>query len=332
MTQRVLVTGGTGFTGSHLVRRFLARGDDVVVLDKSKGLVYEELAGRGAEIHLGSVTDKNLVDRVTHGADVIFHLAAAFREINVPDSTYWEVNVEGTRYVMQAAKRHGLGKVVYCSTQGVHGHVEVSPGDEDAPIAPADTYQMTKYEGEKAALEYGDDSLDVVILRPTAIYGPGDPGRWLMLYRMVSTGRFLMFGDGKANYHPVYIDNLIDAFEFASLKNGTSGGTYLIGDELYYPLNELVLLVAGAIDTNVRVIHLPFWPLWLGAAATEAAFKPIGRQPPIFRRRVDWFKQNRAFDIGKARRELGYSPKVPLADGLRTTGEWYREHGYLKRV
>ena len=332
MTQRVLVTGGTGFTGAHLVKRLLSRGHQVVVLDKSRGLKFDELVREGAEVHLGSVTDRELVDGLTEDVAVVFHLAAAFREINVPDSIYWDVNVEGTRNVMQAAKQNGVEKVVYCSTQGVHGHVEVTPGDENAPIAPADTYQLTKYEGEMITLEFGDRGLDVVILRPTAIYGPGDPGRWLMLYRMVTTGRFLMFGDGKTNYHPVYIDNLIDAFELASLKNGTSGGTYIIGDELYYPLNELVTLVAGAIDINVRVIHLPFWPLWLGAAATEAAFKPIGVQPPIFRRRVDWFRQNRAFDIGKARRELGYAPKVPLAEGLRITGEWYKEQGFLKSV
>ena len=329
MTRRVLVTGGTGFTGSHLVKRLLRTGHHVVVLDKSKGLEFDELVQEGAEVHLGSVTNPELVRGLADGAEIVFHLAAAFREINVPDSIYWDVNVEGTRNVMEAAKRQGVAKVVYCSTQGVHGNVKISPGDENSPIAPADTYQLTKYEGEKIAQEYVLSGLDVVILRPTAIYGPGDPGRWLMLYRMVSKGRFLMFGNGKANYHPVYIDNLIDAFELASLKNGTSGGTYIIGDQDYYPLNELVTLVAGAIDIDVRVIHLPFWPLWLGAAATEAAFKPIGVHPPIFRRRVDWFRQNRAFNINKARRELGYEPKVPLGEGLRTTGEWYREHGYL---
>ena len=329
MTRRVLVTGGTGFTGSHLVRRLLSTGHEVVVLDKSKGMEFYELVQEGAEVHLGSVTDPELVRGLAEGAEVVFHLAAAFREINVPDSTYWDVNVEGTRNVMEAAKRQGVAKVVYCSTQGVHGHVEISPGDENTPIAPADTYQLTKYEGEKVALEYRGGNLGVIILRPTAIYGPGDPGRWLMLYKMVSKGRFLMFGDGKANYHPVYIDNLIDAFELASKKNGSLGGTYLIGDEHYCPLNELVPLVAGAINIDVRVIHLPFWPLWLSAAATEAAFKPIGAHPPIFRRRVDWFRQNRAFDIGKARLELGYAPKVSLEEGLRTTGEWYKERGYL---
>ena len=154
MTRRVLVTGGTGFTGSHLVRRLLSTGHEVVVLDKSKGMEFYELVQEGAEVHLGSVTDPELVRGLAEGAEVVFHLAAAFREINVPDSTYWDVNVEGTRNVMEAAKRQGVAKVVYCSTQGVHGHVEISPGDENTPIAPADTYQLTKYEGEKVALEY----------------------------------------------------------------------------------------------------------------------------------------------------------------------------------
>ena len=174
---RVLVTGGTGFTGTHLVRRLLARGHRVTALDRQPGLCGDELREEGAELVLGSVTDRGLVDRVVEGHHVVHHLAAAFRKVNLPRDAYRAVNVDGTRHVLEAARRHGVRKVVYCSTQGVHGHVDEPPGDEDTPIEPEDYYQHTKYAGELALREVCKDGPEFTIIRPTAIYGPGDPGR-----------------------------------------------------------------------------------------------------------------------------------------------------------
>lgn len=326
---RILVTGGTGFTGSHLVRRLLDAGHEVLVLDNQKGLFYEDLNTRGAKVELGSIMDRDRVDRAVKGCEIVHHLAAAFRQLNVPDRYYWDVNVEGTRYLLDAALRYGVRKFVYCSTQGVHGHIQYPPGDEDSPIAPEDYYQFTKYEGEKLVNQYVEKGLDAVTLRPTAIYGPGDPGRFLILFRLVSRGRFLMFGDGMAYYHPVYIDNLVDAFELAALREGLQGRAYIIADEHYFTLNDLVHHVADAMDRSVRIIHLPFWPIGAAAWACEMLCKPFRLTPPLFRRRVDWFRQVRAFRIEKAKRELGYHPRVGIKEGLSTTAKWYREHSYL---
>lgn len=327
--QRILVTGGTGFTGSHLVQRLLGRGHQVVVLDKQKGLSYEALKSAGAEIALGSVTDSRFVQEVAADCSVIHHLAAAFREVNVPKSTYWDVNVNGTRNVLDAALRNGAKKVVYCSTCGVHGDITEPPAAETAPISPADYYQETKYEGEMVVQEFVERGLDVTILRPAAIYGPGDPERWLMLLKRVAPGRFLMFGDGRVTYHPLYIDNLIDAFELAAESDATGGQTYLIADEHYYTLNDLVHAIGEAIGVNVSILHLPFPPLWAAAVLCEAICAPLRIPPPLFRRRVDWFRQKRAFDISKARRDMGYEPRIDLHTGVARTAEWYVEQGYL---
>jgi nucleoside-diphosphate-sugar epimerase len=138
-----------------------------------------------------------------------------------------------------------------------------------------------------------------------------------------------MFGDGKATYHPLYIDNLIDAFELAAEKDGAIGQTYLIADENYYQLNELVRRIGNALELDVNIIHFPFTPLWIAAVITEVVYKPLQRNPPLFRRRVDWFRQNRAFDISKAKEELGFEPKINLQTGVIRTAKWYRENGYL---
>lgn len=323
-----LVTGGTGFTGSHLVRRLLNRGDAVRVLDSSPGLFADELTSRGAEITIGSVTDAPLVDRLTEGVERVFHVAAVFRQINLPKRVYFDINVTGTRIAAEAALRHGVRQFVYCSTQGVHGDIANPPGNEDSPVTPADYYQETKYLGEQEVTRLVGQGLPATTLRPMAIYGPGDPARFLFLYRAARRGRFLMFGDGRTFYHPLYIDNLVDAFELAGGKPGR-GEVYLIGDEHYYSLNDLVTAVGKSLGIDVRITHLPFAPLWLASVACEAVCVPLRVEPPLFRRRADWFRQNRAFSIGRAKAGLGYQPKVDLATGLSRTAAWYRENGYL---
>jgi len=328
---KVLVTGGTGFTGSHLVKRLLGRGHAVRVLDNAPGLFHDELKAAGAEIWLGSVTDRDLVRRAVQGTEVVHHLAAAFRKINLPKKEYWQVNVEGTRAIAAACLDLGVKKLVYCSTQGVHGDVKQIPGDEDSPITPEDYYQYTKYEGERVVLEAVGRGLDAAILRPTAIYGPGDPGRFLLIFREAAKGRFYMFGDGQAYYHPVYIDNLVDSFELAADTPRSRGRTYLIADDKYVTIEELVRAVAATLGVNLKMIRLPFRPLWLAGLLCEGACMPFGLEPPIFRRRVDWFRQNRGFRITRAREELGYEPRIDLATGLAATGRWYRDHHYLDR-
>jgi nucleoside-diphosphate-sugar epimerase len=326
---RVLVTGGTGFTGTALVHRLLRDGHRVVALDYKEGLQCDALRARGAEVVIGSVTDPDAVTRSMKGVELVFHLAAAFRELNVADSFYDEVNVGGTRLVLEAARRERVRKFVYCSTCGVHGNVDHPPADEDAPIQPADYYQRTKYEAEPLVKREAGGAMETVILRPAAIYGPGDPERFFMIFKRVSKGTFPMFGSGRTLYHPLYIDNLVDAFVRCMPPGAGNGREYLIADERYYSIEEIVRAVARALEVPVRIPHYPVWPVVAVGHIVEKFCKPIGVTPPIFPRRVDWYRQNRAFDITRAQRELGYVPRVELEDGLRRTGAWYRQMGYL---
>jgi len=326
---KILVTGGTGFTGTALVRRLLTDGHAVVVLDYKEGLAASELKRRGADVLFGSVTDRDLVTHAMRGVQVVLHLAAAFRELNVPEKHYYEVNVEGTRNVLTTAARAGVQKVVYCSTCGVHGNIDDPPGDEDSPIRPADYYQQTKYEAEPFVREWNRRGLRTTILRPAAIYGPGDPERFFMIFKRVARGVFPMFGDGKTLYHPLYIDNLVDAFVAAMRPDVGNGEAYLIADENYVEIEHLVKAVAAALGVTVSIPHYPLLPLMAAGHICETICKPFGITPPIFPRRVDWYRQNRAFDIRKAKRDLGYRPLVGLTEGLARTASWYRTEGYL---
>jgi nucleoside-diphosphate-sugar epimerase len=327
---KVLVTGGTGFTGKALVKRLLDDGHEVIALDYKDGLKSGELRAWGARVVIGSVTDRNVLRECMPGVEVVQHVAAAFRELNVDDAYYREVNVEGTRNVLDVALGHGVGKVIYFSTCGVHGNVEHPPAAEDAPIQPADYYQRTKYEAEPLVHEYVQKGLKGLILRPAAIYGPGDPERFMLIFKRVAKGTFPMFGNGKTLYHPLYIDNLIDAAILAMESEQGDGEAFLIADEEYVEIQKLVREVAEVLRIELKMPYFPILPLVFSGRVVEAVCRPFGITPPIFSRRVDWFRQNRAFDISRAKQRLGYQPRVGLHEGLQRTATWAWENGYIK--
>lgn len=326
---KVLVTGGTGFTGKALVKRLLSESYEVVALDSKEGLKTSEIRDWGAEVYIGSVTDPSVVKKCVKGVEVIHHLAAAFREMDVPNSYYEEVNVGGTRNLLEAAVEAKVKKFIYCSTCGVHGNIDQPPGDEEAPIKPADYYQRTKYLAEPIVKEFCQKGLPAVILRPAAIYGPGDPERFFMIFKRVAKGYFPIFGNGKTYYHPLYIDNLVDAFMLSMQKGKGKGEAYLIADDDYLEIEELVRKVAKALNMEIKIPHFPIAPLIVAGHICEKLCKPLHIKPPIFPRRVDWYRQNRAFKIDKAKKELGYKPVIDIDEGLKRTAEWYKQEGYL---
>jgi nucleoside-diphosphate-sugar epimerase len=304
-----------------------------VSLDKNPGLFDDELRNRGAQLIAGSVTDRDAVNRAMAGCELVFHLASPFGDILQPDAAYWDIEVNGTRNVLEAAEQHQVRRVIHCSTQGVHGIIERPPGDEDSPVAPRDYYCYSKAEGERVCQEFIARGMDVVIVRPTSVYGPGDTRGWLKLYRMAASGWFLMVGSGRTLNHPVYVENLVDVFELVAENPAAKGRVYLAADEEPVTLNELVEKVGAAVGSDVRIIRFPWYEIaWLAATVIETVSKAIGIKPPVFRRRLSWFKTNRAFRIDRAKAELGYRPRVSLVEGLARTAYWYRTAGYLTAV
>ncbi|WP_432798932.1 NAD-dependent epimerase/dehydratase family protein [Poriferisphaera sp. WC338] len=327
---KVLVTGGTGFTGLHLVRHLLKEGHEVTSLDLHDGKEAQALREQGANMVTGSITNKDDVEKVVTGQDLVFHLASAFREIFASEEFYREVDVEGTRNVLDACLRHNIPRVVHTSTQGVHGHTDKVPQDESAPFGPLDLYCKAKLEAESVCKEYIEKGLPLVILRPSSIYGPGVTFGFLKIFKMIRDGKFFMVGSGNTHNHPVYIDNLIQALMLASHVKEAVGQTYIIGDERYVTLNELTAAMAKAQGIEPKFKRFPFYtPLYLVAWAVESVCRPLKIDPPIFRRRLAWFRTNRGWSIEKAKRELGYKPAIDIEEGCRRSVEWYRAEGLL---
>jgi dihydroflavonol-4-reductase len=322
-----LVTGATGFTGGHLARALVARGHQVRALVRDKANAAE-LAEAGITVAIGDIRDRRAVDDAMSGVDVVYHIAAVYRQASISRETYYATNAAAVKEVVEAAARAAVRRVVHCSTVGVHGDIEHPPANEDAPLKPGDIYQVTKLEGERLARAAGDRlGLGVTIARPTGIYGPGDR-RLLKLFRAV-TRRLPILGTGEIYYHLTYIDDLVEGFRLCAEQPTAAGRTYILAGGEVTTLNELITLIADVAGVRAPRLHLPVWPFWAAGALCEAVCVPFGIEPPIYRRRVDFYTKSRAFDITRARTEIGYAPQVGVREGVSRTLAWYRQHGWL---
>jgi dihydroflavonol-4-reductase len=325
---RSLVTGATGFTGNHLVRRLAADGESVRVLVRPDSTSRKSFPA-GVEVVEGDITDVATVRQAVAGVDTIYHLAAVYREAKHPDSHYARVHVEGTGQLLEAARVNAVQRFVHCSTVGVHGHVSAPPADEEAPYGAGDVYQRTKLAGEQLARSYhGRDGMAVTVARPTAIYGPGDT-RLLKLFRMIARRRFFFLGSGDIFYHMVHVDDLVRGLRLLGTSPRAPGEVFILGGEQYYTLREIACFIADAVGVPHSWLRFPARPFQIAGSICERICVPFGIEPPLHRRRVDFYTKSRAFSIAKAWDLLGYKPTVGLRDGLQATLRWYRANGYI---
>ncbi len=324
---RVLVTGATGFTGGHLARNLALRGYEVRALVRDPGRA-QDLQGTGIKLVTGDLTDRAALGRAMRGVQVVYHIAAVYRQAGLSRNVYRAINARAVADIVNLAAGAGVGRVVHCSTVGVHGDIEHPPANEDAPLRPGDVYQTTKLEGERLGREAASHAgIPLTIVRPSGIYGPGDR-RLLKLFRGV-VRRLPILGSGEIYYHLTYIDDLVEGFRLCGEHSVAANRTYILAGPEVTTLNELIERIAYAAGVRPPRLHLPVWPFWLAGALCESVCAPLGIEPPIYRRRVDFYTKSRAFDIARARAEVGYDPRIGLREGIRHTLDWYRTQGWL---
>jgi dihydroflavonol-4-reductase len=327
-----LVTGATGFVGTHLVRALLRRGDRVrcLVRPTSPGGNLEGLDVERAE---GDLTDAGSVVAATRGVELVFHCAADYR-LFVPDpEAMYRSNVEGTQNIMRAASECGVQRVVYTSTVGALGlRHDGTPADETTPVTESDMvghYKKSKYRAERVAEEWAGKGLPVVIVNPSAPVGERD-------VKPTATGQMILdFLNGKMS---AYVDtglNLIDVHDVAqghllAAEEGRVGEKYILGHrnmslkQILDALSEMT----GVPSPRVRLPHSV--PLMVSAVDTMLA-RMLRRKPRFALDAVKLSRYKMYFDPGKAIRELGL-PQTPVEQPLKRAVDWFRTQGYAKKA
>lgn len=324
---RVLITGATGFTGGALAQKLAKQGKHVVALVRETSNV-SALREIGATLVYGDISDREAVISASEGIDIIYHLAAVFRTAGHPDSYYEAVNIGGVQNVIDAAREHKVGRTVHCSTIGVHGDIEQIPSNEESPFNPGDIYQRTKLAGEELFAQAMADGLTGSIFRPGAIYGPGDM-RLLKMFKQINREFFPLFGGGTNLYHLSYIDDLTDGIILCGEHPNAVGERFILCSNEYGTLKELAATIAEKLEVKAPTFAPPIRPLMLAAKICEALCRPLGIDPPLHTRRVEFFVKSRAFDNSKARKLIGYAPKVSTAEGVRKTIVWYQANDLI---
>lgn len=315
--QNVLVTGATGFVGRPLCEQLLLNGCSVRGSVRSAAALTGLPAGMQATafVAIGADTDWSAA---LAGIDIIIHLAA---RVHVMDETaddpltaYRLVNVAGTENLARQAAAAGVRRLVFLSSVKVHGEESDTPYSEENQPALQDPYGVSKWEAEKILHDIAAETgLEVVIIRPPLVYGPGVKANFLNLLKIVERGIPLPLAGISNARSLIYLGNLIDAIITCATHPRAAGETFLVSDNDDVSTPQLVRQVAMALDRPPRLFPLPLFLVRLAGKLTGKSMA------------VDRLFGSLVVDSGKIRRELGWQPPYTLAEGIATTVTWYKD-------
>ncbi len=309
---KAFVTGAAGFIGSRLVDELLRNNWSVSVLVHKR----TPSSGKKCKLVQGDITDSKNLFKIPAGTDVVFHLAAALGASLMGRAGFQQVNAGGTDNVITAASRAGVKRVIHFSSAGVLGAVNSGEtADEDYPLTPKNIYDETKLEGERIALRHAEDGMDVVVIRPGWVYGPGDR-RTFKLIKAISTKRFILVTKGEKWQTPVYIDDLIQGI-FLCVEKGKPGGIYNVAGNEILTVRQITEIIAASAGTRIPRFSLPLLPLKAAAWSMEITFRLINKEAPLTTGKLAFFIHPKPLNIKKAEQTLGYSPCVDFKEGIR---------------
>jgi dihydroflavonol-4-reductase len=326
-----LITGATGFIGSRLALHAHRSGLDVIAVGRDASRVEkeraDELRAAGVRLALGKLQETQFAASVVADCSAVIHLAAAQHEAQMPEAYFRDVNVIGTRVLLEAAQKAGVRRFVYGSTIGVYGSGADHVLDETSATHPDNPYTRSKLEAEGVVASFAQD-LETCIVRIPETYGPSD-FRLLKLFRAIDRGHFATIGPGLNRHQPMYVGDLIRMLLLAVEHPAAVGQLFVVAGAEALTTKEMIETIATVMRRRPPRLHLPLWPFTVAARACEAVFTPLGMHPPLHRRRLDFFTKSFMFSTAKAQEMLGFQPQVTFAAGAADTVSWYRAKGYL---
>jgi nucleoside-diphosphate-sugar epimerase len=325
----ILVTGGNGFVGRHVVLALLERGDTVRVL-ALPGEDTSVLEEQGVAVHRGDIRRPDDLAVPMEGVQRVLHLAALM-DVWRPMEAYHAVNVTGTENVCRAALAAGASRVVHMSSSSVYRMALGRRVDENFPLAPfPDPYPVTKAAADIAVQRMiAEDNLPAVIVRPDQVFGPGDHMHFGRMADRLRAGRGVIVGSGDNAVPLVYISDVVQGLLLALDHERAVGLSYNITNDSPLTQRQFLHAIARAIGARPPRLRVPYRALYAAAYAAERLANPTaGRaRPPITRLGVAFLGTHNEYAIGRARRELGYEPRIDLRDGVRQAAAWYRDGG-----
>jgi nucleoside-diphosphate-sugar epimerase len=333
VTGKAVVTGGTGFLGSRVVEILAERGHDVVSVSRSGRPRWEPPAGvQYVALDLASADAERTLPQIVAGARTVVHAAGALYRPSTPHGAFRLAHVDGTRRVIEALARmadpRAPVRLVHVSTTGVLGPTADEPVDEMAVLSPTNEYERTKLEGESLALVSRLPGLEVVVARPGLVYGPRNL-HLLPLFRSIASGTFRTIAGGRAVWQPIHVDDVVRGIGFMTAGGGLDGETFHLAGGERLTVTALAARIADALGVAPRRGSLPYALAFAAGAVLEAAYAPLGADPPLSRSRVRTMTQSRVYAIDKARERLSFRPEIDLTRGLAGTVAWYRSSGLL---
>ena len=323
MNRTVLVTGASGFIGSHLVSRCLREGWSVRALVRKGNPRISQLRQEGVEVTEGDVRDDAAVDSAVQGCGIVFHTAAITSDWGAMQE-FVDINVGGTRRVCEASLRSGVDRLVHVSSFECFAHYRLEKVDESSPFAPRNaSYADTKIASTRTVMDFAARGLGTSIVYPVWVYGPGDRTLFPLLADSIRR-RQLVYWAPRARMSLVYIDNLIDLLMLAATHPDAAGEGFMACDDGEMTFGEFCGRLAAGIGAPPPSITIPQPVAYLAADVLEAAYR-LFRSPrrPLLTRQSVTLLSSRAFiDCSKARGRLGWDPQVLRDEGFRRTTEW----------
>jgi len=321
---RAFITGASGFIGSYLVEHLLQKNWQVrVLLHKNKIPRESEI-----EIVKGDIRDLQTLRDALAGIDVLFHGAAALGAALIGQEEFYKINVDGTKNILKAARAENIKRIVHLSSAGVLGSIKKNETAAEAyPLNPKNTYDKSKLEGEKIALQQAQEGMDIVIIRPGWVYGPGDR-RTFKLIKSIDKRRFILVTKGKIWQTPIYIQDLIKGILLCAEK-GKMGEIYHLSGGEVLSVREIVRTIAAATGKKIPAVTLPLFPVKFTAWSLEKIFFLFKKEAPLTPGKLSFFIHPKPLAVKKAINELGFSPQIIFKEGMALTVSWYREHNWL---
>ena len=321
----VLITGGNGLLGRHVVTSLLGRGDQVRVLAlKEEDTTW--LEDRGVVVHRGDVRVPASVSPAIAGSDAVLHLAGMMG-LWRPLRDYRDVNVTGTENVCRAALRAGVTRFVHVSSWTVYGMNIGAPCDEHFPLKPfPEPYALTKSEGDQLVQRLiTAEGLPASIVRPGTFFGKGDRLHFGRIADRLRNRKAVIVGHGDNALPFVYVADVVKGLLLALDHPEAVGEAFNITNDAPMTQREFLDAVASEIGAPPARVHVPYVPLYAAGYAAErfSAIAHGSRQPPVTRLGVKLFGTDNRHSIHKARNALGYEPDVSIREGIRLTADWY---------